>query len=612
MSDVSKATTTSNDSAERRRMPSRDGVKGAISAFFARTARMFSGARRRIAPGVSRDGLHEELERLHDLRWEISDSARRYRDLLDAQADMIVRRDADGVVTFANRAYISAFGLTLDGVIGRRHHHTVIEQGNPQFATDPPPALAARRVVELVDTRDGPRWIEWEQSTYSDSTSRRPETQCTGRDVTDSRRLEQSLREARDAAIGANRSKSRFLASMSHEIRTPMNGILGMAGLLLDTNLDDEQTAYARAIDQSARNLMLLIDEILDFSQIEAGKLRLSLAPFRIADAVSSCISIVRPMAVEKGLSLTVSISGLLPEVLVGDEARVRQIVLNLLSNAVKFTDDGSVHVAVHMDDAVKAEGAVRLMIEVIDTGIGIGPGDHASVFSEFEQTEEALRRQSGGSGLGLAISRRIAREMGGDLHVASVPGEGSTFRAGFVLKRHCEVIPPHDNALDDVSALRRPENRRSRCGGATASMRARVLLVDDNDVNALLATRLLERAGCEVIRASNGQAACDAVTISRTQAGGRFDLILMDILMPGLDGVEATRRIRAEWPASDGTDARRLPIIAVTANAYPEDRQRYLAAGMDDYLAKPFDRSDLEAVLTRWLAVPHAGEPAA
>jgi signal transduction histidine kinase/AmiR/NasT family two-component response regulator len=539
-----------------------------------------------------RGSTDEKLEQLHDLRWQIADSARSYRDLLDAQAGLIVRRNADGLVLFANRAYLQAFGLREDELAGRRHEpHVLAIENHPSH------------VVEYMETVAGPRWIAWEETACGSADG--CETQRIGRDITQDLRDSEELRQARDAALEANRAKSRFLANMSHEIRTPMNGIIGMSDLLLDGDLANDQAIYARAISQSARALMSLIDEILDFSRIEAGKLALVRMPFKIVETVESCVALLEPKAVNKGLTITFSIAGDPPPLLSGDEPRVRQIVLNLLSNAVKFTDAGSVHVTISTRDIEPATGKVRLALAVEDTGIGLSEAEAAAVFAEFEQAEAAVSRQDGGSGLGLAIARRIAHAMGGDITVISEPGRGSVFTAEMILERADASAAVLHAAVSRASPSARTieEDRR---------VVATVLLAEDNAVNALLAMRLLEREGCHVVRVHTGDEAIAAV--ARTIAGQDppYDLVLMDIYMPRLDGIEATRAIRRLFAASSNDMRPALPIIAVTANAFPEDRQRYLAAGMDDYLAKPFDSCALTSVLARWLPRARRESPAA
>lgn len=538
--------------------------------------------------------LQDELEKLHDLHWQISDSARRYRELLDVQADMIIRRDADGRITFANRAYLETFGVTEKDIAGHIHLPPILDAEPAE--TSGASASAPLRLRERTETPKGPRWIEWEEIACKTTSSGKSETQRTGRDITAERAAAEELRAARDAALEASRAKSRFLAAVSHEIRTPMNGILGMSGLLLDSPLDADQTTYVRAIEQSGHALMSLIDEILDFSKIEAGKLVLNPAPFSIVETVERCIALLEPRASDKGLSLTWGIEGEEPPQLFGDEARLRQILLNLLSNAVKFTDAGSVRLTLKPILNDPATGSVRIRLAVTDTGIGLSNKDLETVFAEFEQSEAAVRRQDGGSGLGLAISRRIACAMGGDITVKSEPGVGSTFTADVIVEEAAAGTEALRSVLTSAASSKSGVPSRE-----VSDRAARVLLAEDNAINALLATRLLEREGCRVERVHSGEEAVAA--IARAMAGDEpgFDLVLMDIYMPRLDGIEATRAIRRLMTSLRASGQHHLPIVAVTANAFPEDRQRYLAAGLDDYLAKPFDARELKAILNRW-----------
>ena len=551
-------------------------------------------------PGAESGPLQDEIEHLYDLRWQISDSEHRYRDLLDAQSDMIVQRDAGGRITFANRAYRKTFGLGERDVTGALHVPVLLDAEEPAADTTAP-----RRTRELLETAQGPRWIEWEDSLPGQAAIGDFAIQRSGRDITDERRAAEELRAARDAALAASRAKSRFLATMSHEIRTPMNGILGMSGLMLDTPLQPEQETYARAIEHSARALMRLIDEILDFSKIEAGKLVLNAQPFAVADIVENCVALLRPRAQEKGLRLSFRVAPDVPSRVLGDEARVRQILINLMSNAVKFTDQGSVEIEIACVPGPETSGPVRLSISVRDTGIGLAEAERHALFAEFEQTETAVRRQEGGTGLGLAISLRIARAMGGDITAHSEPGKGSTFAAEILLQR-CEELPRPAGGMVSVA-----NSDRARLKGSQ-NRPLHILLAEDNDINALLATRLLEREGCSVERARSGDEAISSAVRSMAGDAQRFDLILMDIFMPRIDGVEAARAIRRIAAAAGTGDDRGPPIIAVTANAYREDRERYLAAGMDDYLAKPFDAQALATVLRRWLGRRAAADPAA
>lgn len=554
----------------------------------AKVTSFFSGVASRMRPSRQNDGASVPAGRVPDTAEKAAESALSYRELLDAQACLIVRRDAKGRIIFANRSYLAAFGLS---------------ESDPASRSLAPRVLAQEirgldlRTVELVETVKGPRWIEWEENERL-APGGVLETQRLGRDITEERQSADELRQARDEAIAANHAKSRFLAIMSHEIRTPMNGILGMTDLLLEGPLTPEQENHARIIAQSARALMSLIDEILDFSRIEAGKLELTEAPFSIAETIEGCVALMEPRAAAKSIDLISNVEGEMPPLLCGDESRVRQILLNLLSNAIKFTDQGHVSVTLRADAAEADSGPVRVRLSVADTGIGLTYDECDAVFGEFERADSAVRRHEGGTGLGLAIARRIANAMQGDITVESEPGRGSTFHADLVLDRASPNAAALREALDRSAAA-----EKSMAGAPVPSHASRVLLVEDNAVNALLATRLLEREGCVVFRARTGDEAVAAVTRSFSGLEKPFDLILMDIYMPRLDGIDATRAIRRAAASSKSDLVHLPPIVAVTANAFEEDRQRYLAAGMDDYLAKPFDASALRAVLKRWIS---------
>ena len=536
------------------------------------------------------DAADTRLEQITDARWELAENEARYRHLLDTQDDLIVRRRSNGEVVFVNRAFCATFGVESALVIGTQYLPPVLlaepdTNGVSEFGR------ARRRIVELLETTTGPRWIAWEEHTIATGDGAF-EVQSAGRDVTEQRRSEAELREARDQAEAANRAKSRFLAAMSHEIRTPMNGILGMASLLRDTVQSSDQESYTRAIDQSARALLALIDEILDFSKIEAGKLQLAAETFSLADCVQHAVELLAPRAAGKGLSLTWRLASDVPPFVTGDEARVRQILLNLLSNAVKFTEQGSVELDVALLNAGQSDArGARLAISVKDTGIGISAETMKRLFDEFEQAEPASHRREGGTGLGLAISKRLARAMGGDITAVGAPGRGATFTVVLQLAAYSA------NAEQPVVAHAAP-SLEVRSGSGL-----RVLIAEDNEINALLARRVIETAGGIAEVAGNGRAAVAAVARSLQDGAPAFDLILMDVFMPELDGLEATRAIRQLYARRASQALTPPPIIALTANAFAEDRARCLAAGMSDYLAKPFDARDLRELMARWVA---------
>jgi PAS domain S-box-containing protein len=479
----------------------------------------------------------------------------------------------DCPIVYANPAFFRITGYGPAEVIGRNCRFLQGPGTDVAHVHAIRRAIAERRPldIEIVNyRRDGARFVnELHISPVFAEDGRLRFFFGIQHDVTARVRLAQATQRARRQAERASAEKSDFLAFMSHEIRTPMNGVMGTVSLLLDTGLDAEQRAYAETARRCGETLLSTVNEMLDLSRIEAGRLELEAIPFDLARPVTEVLDLLGPAAAEKGIRLSASIEPLLPARVVGDPQRLRQVLLNLADNAVKFTSSGGVGIRVE-----RSEEDGRIRFAVADTGIGIPPEVQRGLFRRFAQGGTDTARRFGGSGLGLMICKRLVALMGGRIGLSSTPGKGSVFTFDIAL------APVSDSGRPPGTLLPAPAAAVPR---AISGARGRILLAEDGEANQLVAAAILRKAGYAVDLARDGE---EAVGAARTAA---YDLILMDVRMPRMDGFAATAAIRG-LPGQAG----RVPIIAMTAAALAGDREKCLAAGMDGHLPKPMDRAML------------------
>jgi two-component system sensor histidine kinase/response regulator len=500
--------------------------------------------------------------------------------------------DKDGRILYANDLFCASAGYPREEFFGNTHG--IVKSGvhGPDFYRDLWSTILAGRVWKgEMCNRAKSGELYWFASTIVPLTGPNGQPDqfigiCT--DITRRKTAEAELQSAKEIAEAANRAKSEFLANMSHEIRTPMNGIIGMTNLALDTTLSAEQREYLETVKTSADALLTIINDILDFSKIEAGKLGIEAIPFDLHALICKPVRLLAPRADEKQLRCVSRIASNVPLQVIGDPVRLRQILLNLLGNAIKFTEVGEV--AIDVEAKVGADETAQLHFVVRDSGIGIPPDKQEHIFEAFAQEDSSTSRRFGGTGLGLSICSRLVELMHGRIWVESTPGTGSAF--------HFELNLPVV-ATDAGSTQAAGTDLAPRTKLAATARSAHVLLVEDNAVNQRVAMALLQRRGHRVSLAQNGIEALDALAAIADGLDNRFDVILMDMQMPLMDGLEATREIRKrEITAGIG----RTPIIAMTANAMQGDREICLAAGMDDYVSKPIRADLMYEALDRWI----------
>jgi PAS domain S-box-containing protein len=507
----------------------------------------------------------------------LRESEARFRSLFEMSPDAIYVHVDDRIV-FANPATATMFGVeSASSLIGRSaldlYHPDIRDEIRARRETLRRLGFqkAAQRPMEHRFVRPDGQQFTGEARGTQLTWQGRPAILVVLRDITERKRIETELLAAKERAEAANRAKSEFLAIMSHEIRTPMNGVLGMAGLLLDTNLDQSQREFARVIRQSGESLLTILNDILDFSKMEAGRLTLENVDFSPPKVVESVTSLLGPQAHEKGLTLSAVVDTALPQQLKGDPGRLGQILINLVGNATKFTPTGSVQVVARLIGEEGGKALVRF--EVVDTGIGIAPEDQSKLFTRFTQVDSSTTRRYGGTGLGLAICKQLVAMMEGEIGVESQLGHGSKF---WFTARFGKV-----QGLVEKSAPVAPSPGKDRS--------LRVLVAEDNQANQRVIGEMLRRAGHRVDIVANGVEAVNAAHAVP------YDVILMDVHMPEMDGFAAAKAIRA----SSGP-GRHVPIIALTADALTGDRERCLASGMDDYVSKPIDGPSLFAAVNR------------
>ncbi|PWJ58413.1 PAS domain S-box-containing protein [Dyadobacter jejuensis] len=526
----------------------------------------------RYAEGVIEEvsGIARDITRRKEAELSLRHSEELFRGIFENLQDIYCRIDRDGKITMVSQSILKRLGYLPEEVIG--HHLT-------EFFADKKLILAAlfriRRTKSLrnfeisMHRKDGTeRQFMINMLMFVDDKGHTSEVAILARDITELKRNELELLKAKEQAEHSLKVKEGFLANMSHEIRTPMNGIIGMIDLLGESALNEEQRDFVMTIKRSSETLLNILNDILDLSKIEAGKMVLNEAPLSVNELLLKLVSLFGQAAKNKGNTLTYHIADNVPPFVVADQTRLLQIMSNLTSNALKFTEKGSVRVNLSL--VSKSEDRVKMKVEVHDSGIGISATDRQILFTSFTQLDNSSKKSFGGTGLGLSISKQLAALMQGQIGVESAIGVGSTFWFTFEAQETTGALVENNESTENQSI----EN-------VLLAANPTILLVDDNAVNRKVAMEILKKSGCQVVLAESGFSAIDKVEAKYLDQSGMYDLIFMDIQMPDMDGVQATKEIRKRVPELP-------PIVAMTAYSMKEDRERFISQGMDDYLAKP------------------------
>ena len=527
----------------------------------------------------------EDITERHQAEQTLRRQEEKYRGIIDNMQLGLVEMDLNYRVKYANQSYCQMVGYTAEELLERPLQSLIMSETEVEILRGRLPdrqrGILGSYELEITTKYGERKWLFVGAAPLLDADKQPVGTIGINLDITHQKHLEHSLREAKQQAENSARAKELFLANMSHEIRTPMNAILGMSQLLAKTMLAPRQSNYLHAITTSAQNLLVIINDILDISKLDAGKMTIEQVGFNVARLCEQVEKTMLYKVEEKGLRFVTKVSPLIPNVVLGDPYRITQILLNLVSNSVKFTEKGEI--TVECEVAGYFNGQIIIAFSVCDTGVGIDPAYLASIFQEFSQEDSSITRKFGGTGLGLSISRSLARLMGGEIDIESEKGVGTS-------SHFCLFLPigtVNDLPQRKSVAITNPQELRGK----------RILLVEDNEYNRMLASSFLHSAHLEVTEAENGQ---EAVAQARAQA---FDLILMDVQMPVMDGFEATRHLREQLGLT-------TPIIALTASAINGEKQRCLAAGMNDYLTKPFYEDELMQLVHDWVLRPQGSPP--